>query len=58
MCLIASWKLHGNSKRNQPELPTFSGGDPLHCANRDGVKALAREIKEKYPDKNIWLYTE
>ena len=27
---------------------TFSGGDPLHCANRDGVKALAREIKEKY----------
>ncbi len=36
---------------------TFSGGDPLHCANRDGVKALAREIKEKYPDKNIWLYT-
>ena len=21
------------------------------------MKALAREIKEKYPDKNIWLYT-
>ncbi len=36
---------------------TFSGGDPLHCANRDGVKELAREIREKYPDKNIWLYT-
>jgi anaerobic ribonucleoside-triphosphate reductase activating protein len=36
---------------------TFSGGDPLHCANRDGVKALAAEIKEKYPDKDIWLYT-
>lgn len=36
---------------------TFSGGDPLHCANRDGVKELAAEIKEKYPDKNIWLYT-
>ena len=29
---------------------TFSGGDPLHCANRDGVKALAKEIKQKYPD--------
>lgn len=36
---------------------TFSGGDPLHCANRDGVKALAEEIKQKYPDKTIWLYT-
>lgn len=36
---------------------TFSGGDPLHCANRSGVKQLAMEIKEKYPDKTIWLYT-
>ncbi len=36
---------------------TFSGGDPLHCANRDGVRQLAKEIKEKYPDKTIWLYT-
>lgn len=36
---------------------TFSGGDPLHPANVDGVAALAKEIKEKYPDKTIWLYT-
>ncbi|MBQ2116657.1 MAG: anaerobic ribonucleoside-triphosphate reductase activating protein [Lachnospiraceae bacterium] len=36
---------------------TFSGGDPLHCANRDDVTALAREIKEKYPNKDIWMYT-
>jgi len=36
---------------------TFSGGDPFHYANRDGVRALAAEIKEKYPDKTIWLYT-
>lgn len=36
---------------------TFSGGDPLHYANRDGVKELAMEIKERYPDKDIWLYT-
>ena len=36
---------------------TFSGGDPLHCANRSGVKQLAMEIKEKYPNKTIWLYT-
>lgn len=36
---------------------TFSGGDPLHRANVDGVRQLAKEIKEKYPEKTIWLYT-
>lgn len=36
---------------------TFSGGDPLHKANIDGITALAKEIREKYPHKTIWLYT-
>ena len=36
---------------------TFSGGDPLHSANRLDVRNLMAEIKEKYPDKTIWLYT-
>ncbi|MDE6742787.1 MAG: anaerobic ribonucleoside-triphosphate reductase activating protein [Lachnospiraceae bacterium] len=36
---------------------TFSGGDPLHAANRLGVQKLAKEVKEKYPEKPIWLYT-
>ena len=36
---------------------TFSGGDPLHPANRLEVKNLMKEIKERYPTKNIWLYT-
>jgi anaerobic ribonucleoside-triphosphate reductase activating protein len=36
---------------------TFSGGDPLHPANRLGVRALMAEIKEKFPTKTIWLYT-
>ncbi len=36
---------------------TFSGGDPLHPANIDEVEKLAKEIKEKYPEKTIWLYT-
>ena len=36
---------------------TFSGGDPLHPANRLDVRELMAEIKEKYPDKTIWLYT-
>lgn len=36
---------------------TFSGGDPLHVANREDVEKLMAQIKEKYPNKTIWLYT-
>lgn len=36
---------------------TFSGGDPLHPANKDTVLTLAKEIRKKYPKKTIWLYS-
>lgn len=36
---------------------TFSGGDPLHPANRMDVRALMAQIKERYPEKSIWVYT-
>ena len=36
---------------------TFSGGDPLFSSNRTAVRQLAEEVKTKYPDKTIWLYT-
>ncbi len=36
---------------------TFSGGDPLHPENRAEVTRIAKKFKEKYPHKNIWLYT-
>lgn len=36
---------------------TFSGGDPLHPANRREVRSLMEEIRERYPNKTIWLYT-
>lgn len=36
---------------------TFSGGDPLHTANRQEITQLADEIRTNYPDKTIWLYT-
>lgn len=36
---------------------TFSGGDPLHWRNVEEITALAKELKEKYPKKTIWLYT-
>lgn len=36
---------------------TFSGGDPLYYANRSAIEALAKEIKEVFQEKTIWLYT-
>ena len=36
---------------------TFSGGDPLFPGNRQDITALLKEIREKFPDKNIWMYT-
>lgn len=36
---------------------TFSGGDPLFMNNRTEVTSFAKEIKQKFPDKTIWLYT-
>ena len=36
---------------------TFSGGDPLMCANRETVGNLIYEIHKKLPGKTIWLYT-
>lgn len=36
---------------------TFSGGDPLYPGNRLDVRAFMAEIKEKFPNKTIWMYT-
>lgn len=36
---------------------TFSGGDPLFYGNRQEVESLARQIRKKFPQKTIWMYT-
>lgn len=36
---------------------TFSGGDPLHPLNYNTVLWLCTQIKLKFPNKNIWVYT-
>lgn len=36
---------------------TFSGGDPLHPANREAVAKLIEKIKERFPEKDVWIYT-
>ena len=35
----------------------FSGGDPLHTKNRDEILNIVKEIKQKFPKKDVWLYT-
>ena len=36
---------------------TFSGGDPLHPANRNFVGQTMKYIKDNKPGKDIWVYT-
>ena len=36
---------------------TFLGGEPLANENVEEVYKIIKYIKEKYPDKAIWLYT-
>lgn len=36
---------------------TFSGGHPLEDENVEAVYLLIKEIKERFPTKDIWLYT-
>lgn len=36
---------------------TVLGGEPFEPENLSTVKALCQEIKEKYPDKSVWVYT-
>lgn len=33
------------------------GGEPMHPSNIDGTLKLAKKFKEKYPEKNIWVWT-
>jgi len=36
---------------------TLTGGDPLFPDNRPTILFLVKEVKEKFPNKTIWLYT-
>jgi len=54
---IAKQEIFAELEKDYVHGITFSGGDPLHMANAYDVAALAKEIREKYPHKSIWLYT-
>ena len=36
---------------------TFSGGHPLENNNVEDIYLLMKEIREKFPEKDVWLYT-
>ena len=36
---------------------TISGGEPLAPQNRETVLDICKQIREKFPNKNIWVYT-
>ena len=36
---------------------TILGGEPMEPANQRGILPLVKTFKEKYPDKNLWIYT-
>ena len=44
---------------NSPHIQRISilGGEPLHHNNIQDVLQLCKEIKNIYPEKNIWVYT-
>lgn len=33
------------------------GGEPLHPKNIEGSTALAKEFKERFPNKTLWMWT-
>ena len=33
------------------------GGEPMHPNNIDGTTALAKAFKEKFPNKNLWVWS-
>jgi anaerobic ribonucleoside-triphosphate reductase activating protein len=53
----AKEELFRDSKEDWCDGITFLGGDPLYCENREEVIALAKEHKERFPQKTIWIYT-
>ena len=36
---------------------TLTGGDPLYPGNRAAIAELIKEVRDRYPQKTVWLYT-
>lgn len=36
---------------------TLSGGDPLFYGNLEKIEEIIKDVKKRFPEKTIWLYT-
>lgn len=54
---LAKEEIFNELKKDYIKGLTLSGGDPLYISNRKEVLELVKEVKEKFPNKDIWLYT-
>lgn len=53
----AEAELFAELERDYVSGVTLSGGDPLFPANRADIAALCARIRQRFPQKTIWLYT-
>ena len=44
-------------KENHIKGLSILGGEPMHPANIEGTTKLAKAFKEKYPNKNLWIWS-
>ncbi len=44
-------------KENHIKGLSILGGEPLHPNNIEGTTKLAKAFKEKYPNKNLWVWS-
>lgn len=54
---IAKEKIFNELEKDYISGLTLSGGDPLNESNLDDILNLVKEVKEKYPNKSIWIYS-
>ncbi|WZW73065.1 anaerobic ribonucleoside-triphosphate reductase-activating protein [Vibrio phage TCU-VP03-AIR1] len=36
---------------------SLTGGDPLYPSNREAILRICKAVKERYPDKDIWMWS-
>lgn len=53
----AKWEIEEQLKNSYISGITFSGGDPLFPDNLQEVTAYIKVLKDRFPDKTVWLYT-
>ena len=49
--------LENINKNNVHRDLSILGGEPMHPNNIEGTTKLVKAFKEKYPNKNIWVWT-